>query len=1138
MFTHLHCHTQFSLLDGAAKISNLLEKAKNLEMKSLAITDHGNMFGVPHFVFEAKKKGIKPIIGCEFYLCENRFDQKDSKRYHQILLAKNHIGYKNLIKLSSLSYTEGFYYKPRIDFDLINKYKDGLIATSCCMGSQICNAILNKSEDDAEKILLEWLNLFGDDFYIELQPTYIEDQKKCNDLLLKFSKKYNIKAIATNDVHYVEAQDSKAQDILICLQTGKDLNDTSRLKFSSDQFFLKSKDQMIKEFQEIPFVVENTQLIVEKIEDISINRDVLMPIFQIEDNFKTQFEYLKYLTFEGAKKKYEILTEKILERINFELEQIAKTGFEGYFLVVQDFIKAAKKLDVAVGVGRGSVVGSIVAYCIDITNVCPLKYNLIFERFLNPERISMPDIDIDFDDKGRDKVIDYVVEKYGKNQVAQIITFGSMGAKLAIKDVARVVGMPIDRANYLSKLIPEKPGTSLKESIQDISELAEIFKNQDSIDYKVLSTAETLEGSVRHSGIHAAGIIIAPQNITDFIPIKKDKDSDLFITQYDGSVVEQVGMLKMDFLGLKFLSIIKEALRLIKINRNLEIDLDKINLEDEKTFELYQNGDTIGTFQFESEGMKQWLIKLKPSNIEDLIAMNALYRPGPMQFIPNYVNRKHGIEKIEYPHPLLEEILKNTYGIMIYQEQIIKIAQSFAGYTAGSADILRKAMGKKIANEMENQKKNFIEGAKKKNNIDEKKSEEIFQIMAKFAEYGFNRSHSTAYAIIAYQSAYLKANFKEEYMCALLASNQDDIEKLKEIIKEIKKQKIKIIGPCINQSDLNFSLDKTNSIRFGLSAIKGLGSSSAEKLIEIRKKKKQFTSFFDFAESCPVNKKILESLVFSGSFDCFYHYNRNQYIHSENDQNSFIESVLKYLSKIKKKSTKTEKSIFENEIDLNCKRPIPPSVSDMSNFEKCKFEKEFIGFYISANPLDDYQIEIDTFASCNTSNLFSKKTNEVRIILNIVDIEKKISKNNRSYIKIFAEDNFGSINLIYFSSLPDFVKKNSVIMVFGKIVNSFKNAEEKEFRIEKFFEINDYRINFTKKLLVSIDIKILNDENLEKFYNLVLDHPGNSILEINLINKKENIFIKKKSQNLKVSVSEILFKSILNMGFYINLEKL
>jgi len=782
-FCHLHVHTQYSLLDGAAKIEDLFVKAAQDEMKALAITDHGNMFGVFKFVAEAQKHEVAPIVGCEFYMAPNRLDKTDKKRYHQVLLAKNATGYFNLSKLCSLGFIEGYYYHPRIDKELLKQYKEGLIATTCCLAAEVPRMIIEKGEEEAEKIFLEWLDMFGEDYYIELQRHGIADQDKVNEVLIKWAAKHNVKMIATNDSHYVNEDDWEAHDILLCLQTGKDIDDPGRFKFDNNQFFLKTKAQMAEVFQDVPEALDNTMEVVSKIEPLELKRDVLLPSYTLPEGFTSEDEYLKHICFEGVNRRYNELTGDLRDRIEYELKVIKDMGFAGYFLIVQDFITAAKELGVSVGPGRGSAAGSVVAYCAGITNIDPIAYNLLFERFLNPERISMPDIDIDFDDVGRQKVIDYVVDKYGKKQVAQIITFGTMAARMAIRDVGRVLKLPLAETDRLAKMIPEMPGTTLQKSFKEVPELRDIRDGKGGeVAGKTMRFAQVLEGCARHRGLHAAGVIIAPDDLTKFIPVCTSKDSDLLVTQFDGKYIEDAGMLKMDFLGLKTLSIIDEARVNIEKNHGVKIDIDEIPLDDTTTYELYQKGETVGTFQFESEGMRMYLKDLKPTDIEDLIAMNALYRPGPMEYIPEFIDRKHGKKKVEYPHECLEEILKPTHGIMVYQEQIMQAAQIMAGYSLGNADILRRAMGKKKASEMEKQKAIFIKGAEDKG-YDSKQAADTFEIMEKFASYGFNRSHSAAYSVLAYQTAYLKANYPAEYMAAVLTHNMSDIKHINLILR-------------------------------------------------------------------------------------------------------------------------------------------------------------------------------------------------------------------------------------------------------------------------------------------------------------------------------------------------------------------
>ncbi|HYD21078.1 MAG TPA: DNA polymerase III subunit alpha, partial [Flavipsychrobacter sp.] len=838
-FSHLHNHTQFSLLDGASNIARLYKKAAEDNMPAMAITDHGNMFGAFEFVAEAWKNKkvvgtdengkeitepvVKPVVGCEFYLVENRHKRTFSKedkdvRRHQLLLAKNEVGYQNLVKLCSLGFIEGLYGKyPRIDKELLLQHHEGLIATTCCLGAEVPQTILKKGEEEGEKVFKWWLDLFGEDYYVEFQRHDIPEQVKVNEVLVKFARKYNVPIIASNDSHYVDQADYNAHDILLCINTGekqstekmKDFDDDGgsvrdkRFAFYNDQFYFKKTEEMLDLFADIPEAIDNTNLIVEKIKPLKLERDILLPHFKVPAEFHDdQDSYLADITWKGAHERYKEITPEVEERINFELFTIKTMGFAGYFLIVSDFIKAGRDLGVFIGPGRGSAAGSVVAYCTGITNIDPIKYNLLFERFLNPERKSMPDIDTDFDDVGRQKVIDYVVEKYGQRQVAHIVTYGTMAAKSSIKDVARVLDLPLPDSNALAKLVPERPGISLKRILnaplkgegsleqkeglgaEEITavEVLRKMRADDNIQARVLKEAEKLEGSVRNTGIHAAGIIIAPSDLTDLIPVCSVKDVNLLITQFEGNIIENAGVIKMDFLGLKTLTIIKDALELIKRNYGIEIDIDTIPLDDEKTYELYQRGDTNGTFQFESAGMQKYLRELKPDSFNDLIAMNALYRPGPLEYIPNFIKRKHGQEVISYDLPEMEEYLSDTYGITVYQEQVMLLSQKLAGFSKGDADVLRKAMGKKQKAVLDKMKGQFVEGAKAKGHPEDKLNK-IWTDWEAFAQYAFNKSHSTCYAFVAYQTAYLKAHYPSEFMAAVL-NNQGSIDKIKFYMEE------------------------------------------------------------------------------------------------------------------------------------------------------------------------------------------------------------------------------------------------------------------------------------------------------------------------------------------------------------------
>ncbi|MFZ4770232.1 MAG: DNA polymerase III subunit alpha, partial [Ferruginibacter sp.] len=867
-FSHLHVHTQFSLLDGAASIKSLYKKAIDDGMPALAISDHGNMFGAFEFVKEAYNHKnadgslkVKPIVGCEFYITQDRTRKTFSKeerdpRHHQILLAKNEQGYKNLVKLTSLGYIEGMYSKyPRIDKTLIHKYHEGLIATTCCLGALVPQTILKKGEEEGENEFKWWLNIFQEDYYVELQRHGMVEQDKVNQVLLKFAKKYNVKVIASNDSHYVDQKDFNAHDILLCINTGekqstpamREFTDddvsmkNKRFAFPNDQFYLKTTAEMSKVFEDLPEAIDNTNEIVSKIDLLDLKKEIMLPFFEVPAAFKSQDEYLEHLTWSGAKERYKILTPESEERLQFELGVIRKMGFAGYFLIVSDFIKHGRDIGVFIGPGRGSAAGSAVAYCIGITNIDPIKYNLPFERFLNPERKSMPDIDTDFDDDGRQKVIDYVVKKYGKNQVAQIITYGTMAAKSSIADVARVMDLPLAESRAISKLVPEKPGINLRrllhapfttkeakageksleekeqlqgEDIENVKRLREIYAGNN-LDSKILHEAEILEGSVRNTGIHASAIIIAPMDLTDLLPVATSKESELWLTQIEGNSIEEAGVIKMDFLGLRTLSILKTALGLIKQNHGISIAIDDIPLDDELTYKLYQQGDTNATFQFESAGMQKYLRELKPDKFADLIAMNALYRPGPMSYIPLFIARKHGREVVTYDVPDMEEYLQETYGITVYQEQVMLLSQKLGGFSKGDADVLRKAMGKKQKHILDKMKVQFMEGATAKGHPKDK-LEKIWTDWEAFAQYAFNKSHSTCYAFVAYQTAYIKAHYPSEYMAAVL-NHAGSIEKITFFMEECKRMGLTVLGPDINESQNGFAVNKKGEIRFGFS---------------------------------------------------------------------------------------------------------------------------------------------------------------------------------------------------------------------------------------------------------------------------------------------------------------------------------
>ncbi|MBA3647032.1 MAG: DNA polymerase III subunit alpha [Chitinophagales bacterium] len=1144
-FCHLHCHTQYSLLDGAADISTLIDKAVAEEMKAIAITDHGNMFGVFEFVKEANKKNILPVVGCEFYLVPDHHKKelisgfgndedgtRGKKSFHQILLAKNEVGYKNLMKLCSIGFMEGYYYNPRIDIALIKQHHEGLIASTCCLAGIIPQYILYKSEEDAEKIFVQWLDVFGEDYYVELQRHGIPEQDKVNQVLLRFARKYRVKVIATNDSHYVNREDAEAQDILLCLQTNRLLNDQNRMRFSNDQFFFKSKLQMEECFRDIPEALDNTMEVVSKIEKLDLRKNILLPNFPLPEGFSSNQEFLEHLAWQGARNRYNEGNDKVRERLNYELQIIKTTGFAGYFLIVQDFINAARELGVWVGPGRGSAAGSAVAYCIGITNVDPLKYNLLFERFLNPERISMPDMDIDFDDVGRQKVIDYVVKKYGQNQVAQIITFGTMGPKTGVRDVARVLGLPLTESNRIAKLIPEMPGMTFERAFSEVRELSEMRNSPEMLIKKTLKIAQTLEGCTRHHGIHAAGIIIAPTDIREYVPVIHSKDSELLVTQYEGKLIEDAGLLKMDFLGLRTLSILKDAIAGIQLNHNITIDLENIPLDDAKTFELFQRAETIGIFQFESAGMRKYLKDLKCTHIEDLIAMNALYRPGPMNNIPEFIERKHGRKKISYPHPLLEDILKPTYGIMVYQEQIMQVAQVMADYTLGSADLLRKAMGKKILSEMQKQRIVFVEGAKKKR-IDPKAADEIFTTMEKFAEYGFNRSHSAGYAIIAYQTAYLKANYPAEFMAATLSNYMGSTDNIQHYLNEAKRMQIKTLGPDINESDVKFTANKKGEIRFSLLAIKRMGEAAGCAIVEERKKG-AFKNIFDLTKRVSLralNKKGLEALAMAGAFDCFENTHRAQYFTIMGGENiSVIEKAIKIGNSEQIKPDLNIQSLFSDFIHSEMAIPSLPKIEKWSPIEKLGKEKEVTGVYLSGHPLEDYKLEIENFCSCSLNELESYKNQEVAIAGVITSVEQKMNKYGKPFCVFSAEDFSGSSEMVlhgedYLRS-KYLIEKGNLLFIKGKYQLRYAGDDRYELKISSMQLLQEVREKLTKKITLDIGLSDISDDLILKMENWFNHYKGNYPFSIRINDAVDNFSLCFNAQKGGVNLSEEFMSEI------------
>lgn len=1178
-FTHLHVHTQYSILDGASKIPDLITRTKDLGMSSVAITDHGNMYGVKLFHKTALKAGIKPILGCEAYVAERtRFD-KDSKTdrsgSHLVLLAKNRKGYENLAKLVSFSFIEGFYYKPRVDKELLEKYNEGIIACSACLAGSIPQAFLkNKPEKALEE--LDWYrNTFGDDFYLEIMrhetnkpganKTVFEDQQIAYSKVIELAKEQNVKLIATNDVHFINEKDAEAHDRLICLTTNADINDPNRLRYTKQEY-LKSPEEMAKIFKDVPEAISNTQEIADKVEEYKLDSDPIMPLFPIpekhgtEETFKEKYteedfikiygeksykrlggydkilrnqlesEYLKFLVYEGAKNNYPEITDDIKERIDFELETIKTMGFPSYFLIVWDFLKAARDMGVRVGPGRGSAAGSVVAYCLKITDIDPLKYNLLFERFLNPDRISMPDIDIDFDDEGRERVLKWVVNKYGAKRVANIVTFGTMAAKSSIRDIARVQQLPLDEANRLAKLVPEKPGTNLQKAFAEVPELKKEKTDGTTEVRSVLQYAETLEGSVRQTGVHACGIIIGRDDLFNYIPVATSKDSDLYVTQYDGKHVEDVGLLKMDFLGLKTLSIINTALENVKTSKGIDIDIDNIPLDDPKTYELYSHGETSGLFQFESPGMKKYLKELKPTKFEDLIAMNALYRPGPLEYIPDFINRKHGKAQIKYDFPIMKEILEETYGITVYQEQVMLLSRTMAGFTRGQADSLRKAMGKKIQAMMDELKPKFIEGCFNKHGYEEKDVLKVWNDWEAFAKYAFNKSHATCYSYVSYQTGYLKAHYPAEYMAAVLSHNLNDIKKITFFMDECRRMGVKVLSPDVNESNSNFTVTAENNVRFGLAAIKGVGESAVKNIIEERNANGTYKDIYDFVERVnlqTVNKKCMESLVYAGAFDNF-EYDRKDYFALDEKESVFIEILSKYGSRMKEEKNNMQQSLFggvAGETDIT--KPTPASTPDWSDIYRANKEKDSIGIYLSSHPLNKYKVELNYLNNTNLTDLEDLTKlmgREITLVGIITEFSEATTKKGNPFGRFTLEDYSGSHEFVLFSSsyieFKNYLKKDYAVFLKGEIKEKPYRDNEIEYKIKSINMLAQVKEELIKSVTININLNTLTEKIINEIYSNIEQNQGSLSVNFNIYDAEEKLKIKMFSRNLRVKLSD------------------
>ena len=1247
-FIHLHVHTQYSLLDGQASIDALINKAYDDGMRAIAVTDHGNMFGIKEFFNKVNKKNgkvqgtikdlqkelktlgvkeertdeenarlaeipgllekakgdlFKPIIGCECYCARNHRLQKTEKEdrsgWHLIVLAKNMTGYKNLIKIVSQSWTEGFYGRPRIDKELLEQHREGLIVCSACLGGEIPQKIMHGNIHAAEEAVLWFKQLFGEDYYLELQrhethradadQTVYKHQVEVNKVLIELAHKHGVKIIATNDVHFVNEEDADAHDRLICLSTGKDLNDPNRMRYTKQEW-MKTTAEMNQIFGDIPDALRNTLEIADKVEFYSIDSGPIMPTFNIPEDFgteegyrqklteqdlfdeftrdengnvvlsqadaeakikklggydklyriKLEADYLAKLTYEGAKPRYgDPLSDEVKERLNFELHIMKTMGFPGYFLIVQDFIRAAREeLGVSVGPGRGSAAGSAVAYCLGITKIDPIKYDLLFERFLNPDRISLPDIDTDFDDDGRGEVLRWVTEKYGAERVAHIITYGTMATKSAIKDVARVEKVPLAESNRLAKLVPDKipdmKKFKLKDAIEYVPELKEAANGTDPLVRDTLKYAQMLEGNVRNTGVHACGVIIGRYDISDVVPVSTAKDKDtgeeMLVTQYEGSVIEETGLIKMDFLGLKTLSIIKDAIENVRLTTGHDLDIDHISLEDPATYKLYCEGKTTGTFQFESAGMQKYLKELQPSKFEDLIAMNALYRPGPMDYIPSFIARKQGKEEIKYDIPVMERYLKDTYGITVYQEQVMLLSRLLANFTRGESDALRKAMGKKLIEKMNALKTKFLSGGKA-NGYEEATLNKIWADWEKFASYAFNKSHATCYSWVAYQTAYLKANYPSEYMAAVLSRSLSNIADITKFMDECKAMGIQVLGPDVNESILKFSVDKQKNIRFGMGAIKGVGESAVQNIIEERKKNGPYKDLFDFVERVNLsacNKKNIESLALAGAFDNF-HVQRESFFVDNGKGETFLDVLVRYGNKYQTDKATAANSLFGDENFVAIAKPEIPHAERWSDLERLNKEKDLVGIYLSAHPLDEYRIILQYVCNTGMVELNDKETLVGREVLAggiVTGFREGTTKTGNPFGILKVEDFTGSGEIALFGQdyieYSKYGKPGMYLLISGKMEARKYNDKIFDFRISSIKLLPNEKDKLIENIRITVPIHDLDVPMINELSTLIKNNPGNSLLYFRVVDGSNNIALNLFSQNVRLKITKEL----------------
>ncbi|MCW5518476.1 DNA polymerase III subunit alpha [Aureitalea sp. L0-47] len=1183
-FAHLHNHSQYSILQSTSSTKDLVQAAIEDNMPAVALTDSGNMMGAFHFVKavndynkslseEEQDKSLKAILGCEFFVCEDHTNKSHKDNGYQIvLLAKNKNGYHNLAKMASIAYTDGFYYVPRIDRNVVEQYKEDIIVLTGSLYGEVPSKLLNIGEKQAEEALLWWKEQFGNDLYVEIMRHGQEDERRVNESLMALARKHHVKIVACNNTYYINKEDANAHDILLCVKDGeKQATPIGRGRgyrygLPNQEYYFKSQDEMKALFKDLPDAIGTISEVIDKVESYTLARDVLLPNFDIPEEFydsqdsdggkRGENAYLKHLTYVGAEKRYGEVTEDIKQRLDFELEVIANTGYPGYFLIVQDFIAEARKMGVSVGPGRGSAAGSAVAYCLGITNIDPIKYDLLFERFLNPDRISMPDIDIDFDDEGRSKVMDYVINKYGANQVAQIITYGTMAAKSSIRDTARVLDLPLNDADRIAKLIPNMTklnkifGLSDQElrakfrndELPKVNELLNLAEGED-LEAETIKQARVLEGSVRNTGIHACGVIITPDNITNYVPIATAKDSDLYVTQFDNAVVESAGLLKMDFLGLKTLTLIKDTVKIVKHKHGVELDPDSFPLDDEKTYELFQRGETVGIFQYESAGMQKHMKDLKPTVFADLIAMNALYRPGPMEYIPSFIRRKHGEEEITYDLPAMEEYLKETYGITVYQEQVMLLSQKLANFTKGEADVLRKAMGKKQKAVLDKMKPKFIDQAAN-NGHDAEILEKIWKDWEAFASYAFNKSHSTCYAWIAYQTAYLKAHYPAEYMAAVLSNNMNDIKQVTFFMEECKRMGLEVLGPDVNESFYKFTVNDRGAVRFGMGAIKGVGGNAVATIVEHRKDGK-YKSIFDLAKRIDLraaNKKAFENLVLAGGFDSFDTH-RAQYMHADGDGVMFFEKVLRYAAKYQESQNSSQVSLFGDASEVQIPEPEVPPCEEWGTMKKLKQEKEVVGIYISGHPLDDFKTEIESFCNCKVSdfNNLERFVNRELIFGGVVsDVQHRESKAGKGWAIFTVEDYDDSFEFKIFGE--EYLKyrhlliPNSFIYARVFVREGWVNREtgkkgDPRLQYSNIQLLHDVMGLQAKKLTLQIPIGDVEKEKVRQLKDLLKMHKGDKQLHITLYDVEDELKLNMPSRKQKVAISKELLEELKELEF-------